>query len=119
MAARELTHEERMARLANRFRVARWVAQERAEYADVKFAADGDNRAELVAAMRSEGLAPTWIGFILNYLKRAELFGLDTLQGRQALGKALVTVTHCLETAVEIHGPMPRPGVPSGEIEDQ
>lgn len=91
-----------------------WIAAERALYADIKFS--DENRAFLVDAMRQEKLGPIWMGFIGNYLKRAELFGLDTLQGRQALGKTIVTLLHCLETAIDEFGPMPTPGVSSGEI---
>lgn len=92
----------------------KWIAVERATYADIKFS--DENRAFLIDAMRVERLGPIWLGFIGNYLKRAELFGLDTLQGRQALGKTIVTLLHCLETAMDEFGPMPAPGVSSGEI---
>lgn len=91
-----------------------WIVTERATYADIKFS--DENRAFLIKAMREEKLGPIWMGFIGNYLKRAELFGLDTLQGRQALGKTIVTLLHCLETAIDEFGPMPAPGVSSGEI---
>ena len=93
-----------------------WIEQERDQYADVKYAQDGDNRARLIDAMREEGLGDTWMNFILNYLKRAELLGVQSAQGRQALGKAIVTCMHALETSIEIFGPMPVPGVPSGEV---
>jgi hypothetical protein len=68
--------------------------------------------------MRTDGLAGPWIDFIGNYLRRAELLGLDTMKGRQALGKYIVTMMHCLETAIEVYGPMPRAGYPSGEIHE-
>lgn len=93
-----------------------WITAERALYADVKYDEDQKNHLRLRMFMAEEGLAPTWLDFIGNYLKRAEMFGLDTPQGRQAMGKTIVTMLHCLETAVEIHGPMPEPGYPSGEI---
>lgn len=96
--------------------VAAWVLDERTRYADVKYAEDGDNRAALIKAME-DGDWERWTNFLGNYIKRAELFGLDTLSGRQALGKAIVTGLHFLETAVQVHGPMPRPGKPSGEVE--
>lgn len=91
-----------------------WIKAERENYADQKWS--GENRERLVKAMEDEGFGDIWRDFILNYLKRAELFGLDTLQGRQAMGKAIVTMLHCLETAIEIYGTMPQPGFPSGEI---
>jgi hypothetical protein len=94
-----------------------WIATERALYADVKYAADGPNRAALIADLRDHPhIDGEWDVFIGNYLRRAQLFGVDSLPGRQALGKTIVTLMHCLETAIEAHGPMPVPGVPSGEI---
>lgn len=92
-----------------------WIIAERALYADVKYAEDAANHLRLRTVMANEGLAPTWLDFIGNYLRRAELFGLDTPQGRQAMGKATVTMLHCLETAVDVFGPMPNPGYPSGD----
>lgn len=92
-----------------------WLDAEWNDYASVKWSEPGADAAHLACVMR---LGPTmredWAG---NYIKRAVMFGLDTSQGRQALGKAIVTLTHVLETAVEQYGPMPRPGVPSGVIE--
>lgn len=55
--------------------------------------------------------------FVLNYLKRVELFGLDTPQGKQALGKAATTLVDYVDRTMEIHGAFPMPGLPSGEIE--
>ena len=95
-----------------------WLFSERAFYSDVKYR-DGDyNRQFLIDAMRDEPFSDgsKWLDFIGNYMKRAQLFGLDTPIGRQALGKTLVTIQHCLETAIMIYGPMPEPGYPSGEI---
>lgn len=92
-----------------------WIAQERAEYASKKYADGESNREELVDAMRDREWE-RWTNFAGNYLKRAELFGFDTPQGRQALGKAIVTLLHTLETACDLFGEMPQPGVPSGEI---
>lgn len=100
--------------LAAKIQVQDWVAQERRHYADVKWS--GKNKVTNLEKMATEGISPYWMGFIGNYLRRAEMFGLDTLQGRQALGKALVTITACLEDAVLIHGKMPVPGVASGHI---
>ncbi len=100
----------------SRLALKQWLLQERSRYADVKYDSDGDNRQRLKEAMRDEGYAPTWANFVDNYLKRVEVFGLDTPAGRQAMVKAIVTLMHCLETAIEVHGRMPKPGVPSGEI---
>lgn len=94
--------------------VAAWVAAERAGHADRKFS--GSNRAMVRDAMAADGLGDRLQAFVANYMRRAELVGLDTLQGRQALGKAAVTLLDFCEHAVILHGPMPAPGVPSGEI---
>lgn len=53
----------------------------------------------------------------MNYYGRALIFNVTTELGRQAVGKTIATLMHLLETAVEEHGPMPLPGVPSGEIQ--
>lgn len=93
-----------------------WIHAERLIYANHKWLYNEENRKTIKAQMADHGIEIEWMNFITNYLKRAELFGVDTLQGRQALGKAAVTILHCLETAVELFGAMPRPGYPSGEI---
>lgn len=107
---------DRIRRLAARFNVAEWLHRERAEYADFKYAETTESRHKLVVDLQNYGLSGEWMVFVGNYLKRVELFGLDTPQGRQALGKLIVTLTHALETSVEVCGPMPAPGVPSGEL---
>ncbi len=101
--------------IALRGMVLRWLADERKMYADLKWAEPGAEVAHR-ACVVGEG-PTTWHDWAGNYVKRAVMFGLDTPQGRQALGKAIVTLMHVLETAVEEYGPMPRPGVPSGVIE--
>lgn len=88
-----------------------WISTERREYADVKYP-DKDVYDE---KMRQQGIA-WWMDFMPNYLSRAEILGLDTPQGRQALGKLITTAMDCLESAIRVHGEMPRPGVTSGEI---
>lgn len=98
-----------------------WIDHERALYADTKYAEDTIGRERLIAdtATHPRMNGPdggTWITFITNYLGRARQFGMDTPQGRQALGKLIVTLMHCLETAVMVHGPMPEAGHPSGEV---
>ena len=96
-----------------------WIVRERAHHADVKYEEGNDNRERLRAAMETEGFAKggDWELFIFNYLSRAQVLGLDTEQGRQQMGKAITTLLHCLETAIEVHGPMPAPGQTSGNCE--
>lgn len=104
-------------RWLSRQQVSRWIEQERMNYADVKYADREGNRTALIEAMHAKDWE-RWTNFLGNYLKRAELFGLDTLEGRQAMGKAAVTALHILETAVSLFGDMPKPGVASGTVED-
>lgn len=95
--------------------VLRWISEERARYADAtKYATNTVGRDLTVDSVRSDGVAI--FDFIYNYVKRAQLLGLTSEPGRQALGKAIVTCLHTLETAVEEHGQMPEPGHPSGTI---
>lgn len=100
-----------------RDQVGLWISLERIQYADTKYKDGEDNRAKLIEAMKTEGFSEdgVWMGFLGNYIRRAQLFGVDTLQGRQALGKAITTAMHCLETAVMVHGDMPLPGVSSSD----
>jgi hypothetical protein len=91
-----------------------WVDDERHTYANVKFS--GANR-EMIERYIAE-CDDRAFDFVLNYLKRAQMMTLATPQGRQAMGKALVTLTDYLETAVQVHGPMPEPGFSSGEIRE-
>lgn len=91
-----------------------WLAQEKREYAEPKWSWPDAAKAHRDCVI-GEG-PTTWNDWAGNYIKRAVMFGLDSLQGRQALGKTIVTLIHVLETAVEEYGPMPAPGVPSGEI---
>lgn len=97
-----------------RSHVALWIATEREEYSDVKYS--GDNLGTRIANVESGGWDAE-LNFIFNYLKRVELFGMDTPRGLRAMGKAAVTVIATLERVLEVRGiDMPCPGVPSGEI---
>lgn len=92
-----------------------WLYRERALYADKKY--DDEKRHEGVRLMATEGLGGEyWDVFLTNYWSRAKLLDVSTPQGRQALGKLIVTFHAALEAAVVAFGPMPEPGVPSGEI---
>lgn len=94
-----------------------WIRLEKKRYADKKWGKDEGNRQLKLDGMREPGQA-FWWGYVENYLRRAELLDLSTLAGRQALGKAVITINAMLEMAVEVWGPMPEPGVPSGEIKE-
>lgn len=93
-----------------------WYLQE-VDYADNKF---GDQRAGHDAAMLADGFGPDgfWFRQVFQYADRARLFGMDTLQGRQALAKLVMTAMGAVESAIRVHGHMPKPGLSSGYIED-
>lgn len=95
----------------------RWIEIERDTYANAKKYGEGmPGRVALIESMASEGYNGRWSDYITSYLRRVELFGVDSPQGRQAMGKTITTLMHCLETAILTYGPMPEPGQPSGEI---
>jgi hypothetical protein len=100
-----------------------WLDYERSQYADVKYA-DGTLQRNILIRDVTENPAIVggddqgWEIFIGNYMKRVQMFGLDKPHGRQAMGKLIVTLLHALETAIDVHGPMPTPGVSSGTITD-
>ncbi|HWI05565.1 MAG TPA: hypothetical protein VNT52_17295 [Acidimicrobiales bacterium] len=89
-----------------------WIEKERAEYAD-----STDHRQALIDELRLDPhFDGQWSVLVTNYLRRAQLLGLDSMAGRQAMGKLIVSCMHVLETAVDVFGPMPVAGVPSGEV---
>jgi hypothetical protein len=55
-----------------------------------------------------------WWTQLTNYYHRAQVLGLETVNGRQALAKFVATSCGLLESAVRLYGPLPPPGVPSG-----
>lgn len=93
-----------------------WARVERRDYADKKF---GPHRAGEIEKLKADPHAAEYLHIfngIGDYLKRAQQFGLDSPQGRQAAGKALITIESLLADSVVAFGPMPKPGLPSGEI---
>lgn len=115
---RRLEPTRKFAKIAAKINASDWIRLERQAHADVKYAADTASYEQIVKELVENGLSGDNEVFLLNYLKRAQLFGLDTPQGRQALGKLTVTCIAYLEYAIEHIGPMPEPGVPSGEIRE-
>ena len=76
-----------------------WLASEKRDYAAAKWSWPDAAKAHRDCVV---GSGPTtWHDWAGNYIKRAAMFGLDTPQGRQALGKTVITLIHVLETAVE------------------
>jgi len=59
-----------------------------------------------------------WDRQLENYLYRARVLGLDTPNGRQALAKFVSTAVGMLSATVQQFGPLPKAGLPSGEIQE-
>lgn len=89
-----------------------WLAQER-DYTVQKFGLELDDQHVRDWDYRDE--SDWWNQQFDNYYTRAGVLGLDTLVGRQAFAKFVATAVGMLEAAVRVYGPLPLPGVPSGE----
>lgn len=85
-----------------------WISDEH-EYARAKWPIETHNE-------RVKDLDGPWRTDVGMYLHRAKILGLDNPLGRQAMGKALMTLHHYTEAMVREFGPMPPAGVPSGEM---
>lgn len=94
-----------------------WITRERAHHADIKYANGTETRDKLVDEIQTIGYGPECEQFVLNYFTRVKALGLHSPLGRQAMGKAIVTLMHYLETAIAVYGPMPPGGLPSGETD--
>lgn len=107
-----------------------WIMGEES-YVEEKF---GDQRGQHDIEMRQDNLAPDgwWYNQIVQYFGRAQVF-LDTAgdlfmqddhesaravaqRGTQALAKAFLTAKGMVESAIRVYGPLPAPGVSSGNI---
>lgn len=91
-----------------------WLAQERA-YQVRKFGTELDDE------HTQEGLGEDrwWWRQLTSYFHRSRVLTLETPVGRQALAKFVATGCGLLESAIRLHGPLPAPGVPSGEVHDK
>lgn len=96
--------------------VREWLAKERG-YTLEKFGLDADR--EHIREWYLKGVKGWWEQQFDNYLGRAQVLGLGTPAGRQALAKFAATAVGMLEAAVREFGPLPKPGVPSGENLDK
>lgn len=103
-----------------------WLYSELGEYVDLKYT--GERRVEDVDRLHNgrpetgqeAGVGPRsyWNDEINRYLHRAQLLGVNTALGQQALLKALATLEQLVEVVVHEHGfKFPEPGLPSGEVE--
>lgn len=88
-------------------RVIRWLSREREVYQIKKF----DYEAE------KEKDVDYWIQQFDSYIQRLPVFGLDSMQGKQAALKLAATSVALCEHLSE-KGPLPMPGVSSGNIEE-
>lgn len=99
--------------IRSRLYLSSWMTAER-QYADAKY----PDKSALEAHLHSSGISDTswYYNFIGNYIRRAQLFTLSTPHGRQAFGKAIITMMDCLEAAIRMYGDMPEGGHTSGEL---
>jgi hypothetical protein len=90
-----------------------WLTGER-DYQVKKFGTDLDDQ-----HTREFGVGPEtwWQDQVAMYLHRANLFGLDTPQGRQCVAKATATMCGLLESVIRVNGELPQPGVSSGNLD--
>jgi hypothetical protein len=88
-----------------------WLAGER-RYQVEKFGTELDDE----HTRQGLGDETWWRQQLLNYLHRAHVLGLELPVGRQAAAKFTATACGLLESLIRVHGPLPPPGVPSGEL---
>lgn len=88
-----------------------WLVRER-HYQLEKFGHGVDD------AHTKEGLGEDswWWQQLSSYYTRARVLGLDIPVGRQAIAKYAATACGLLESIVRVYGPLPPPGVPSGDL---
>lgn len=89
-----------------------WLVRER-EYQVRKFGTILDDEHTL------QGLGDDgwWWTQLTSYFHRSRVLGLDTPVGRQAIAKFVATSCGLLESVIRVSGPLPQPGVPSGEVD--
>lgn len=101
--------------MPERTQVLEWLRDEWAAYADQKWE---EHRAVHDARMRASGIDDDgwWYLQVFQYVRRAQLIGINTPQGRQLIGKCIATLVDCLASVIRVHGDLPEPGHPSGEV---
>lgn len=105
-------------KMTERDTVEAWLAAERA-YQEQRPAAIIE-QAENDALMRTQGCGPDsfWWNEVHHYLYRANRLGLNTPLGKQAAAKAAFAAQQLLGSVIRVFGPLPAPGVISGDIRD-
>jgi len=88
-----------------------WLIGERG-YQLRKFGTDLDDKHTLEGV----GQDSWWWQQLFMYLHRSSILGLHSEVGRQAVAKFAATACGLLESVIRTHGPLPLPGVPSGEL---
>jgi len=88
-----------------------WLIRER-EYQVQKFGTELDDE----HTREGLGEASWWWRQLTTYYHRAHVLTLETPVGRQALAKFTATACGLLESVVRRFGPLPPPGVSSGEL---
>lgn len=96
--------------------VREWLKGERAYTLD-KFGLETDNQHVHEWDYRDE--EDWWNQQFDNYYTRAGVLTLENMNGRQALAKFVATAVGMLEATVRMYGPLPEPGVTSGENLDK
>lgn len=91
-----------------------WLEDER-DYTIDKFGIDLDDKHIKEFNMSGSDTDSWWLQQLDNYYHRANVLDLTTSGGRQALAKFVATAAGMLEAAVRVYGPLPEPGVTSGE----
>jgi hypothetical protein len=91
-----------------------WVKREWEHYANAKFQ---DSKATADADMRADQFSDDgfWMRQVLQYWRRAQVFNLESLRGRQQAVKALTTMIDACASMVRVFGVPSRPGTSSSE----
>lgn len=102
----------------------KWIKAEE-EYVAKKFDKQRDDHDTHWGA---NGIEDFWSRQIVQYLDRANAFLLEAVEcegkdkrrlqqlAQQALAKGMMTFKGCVESSIREFGPLPKPGVSSGEI---
>lgn len=109
----------------------RWISEEEA-YVAGKF---DDQRDGHDASLAMTGLDDFWSRQIVQYLDRAQMFLVGALEAaqagkderevrhleqraQQAMAKCMMTTKGLVESSIRVFGDLPKPGVPSGDVQD-
>jgi len=103
-------------RTEEREHLLKWIESEWKDYSDPKF---GDQRPLHDEFLKETGLELDgwWYNQVFQYWKRAQILGVDTPAGRQAIAKMWAAMSGLVESVIRVHGKLPKPGVSSGNIE--